>query len=141
MEIDFNGQKNLLEMLSLINTEISDIPAYITFDKSESSNTSITDKKIFFNLDPTKEEIKEKEIENQINSVKESRITASKLCELQLLTGQGYKIPMDIEVTKLTETLYNATNIDVKNLNNPEEEKGEEKGEEKKEEKKEEKTS
>ncbi len=60
-------------------------------------------------------------IRNQMKRIQDSRISASKMVLMHLVTGQGIKLGMVNETFCLTQTLYNATNIGVKDI--PEDQK------------------
>lgn len=60
-------------------------------------------------------------IRNQMKRIQDSRISASKMVLMHLVTGQGVKLGMVNETFCLTQTLYNATNIGVKDI--PEDQK------------------
>ena len=58
----------------------------------------------------------EQTIKNQMKRIQDSRISASKMVLMHLVTGQGVKLGMVNETFCLTQTLYNATNIGVKEI-------------------------
>jgi hypothetical protein len=55
-------------------------------------------------------------ITNQMLRIKDSRVTATKMVLMHLVTGQNYKHGMVEKTINLTENLWNATNISFKQI-------------------------